>query len=113
MLVYPRVITGKTISIGIYIYIYIHKKHTHIYMIYIYIIPLSLSIDRYTQLCNQQQAPGFQGSVPVFRASRKTVHHSQTQRLKPNSHCCWEFTPEYELMGDGGYNSPLFGFQDP
>ena len=40
-------------------------------MIYIYIIYLSLSIDRYTQLCNPTAGSRFQGSVPVFRASRK------------------------------------------
>ena len=33
--------------------------------------------------------PGFQSSVQVFRADQKTAHHSQTQRLKPNSHYRW------------------------
>ena len=39
------------------------------------------------------QIPRFQGSsvVVVFRfsGSAKTTHHSLTQRLKSNRHCCW------------------------
>ena len=35
------------------------------------------------------QVPRFQGSASVSK--QKMVHHSPTQRLKPNNHCCWEF----------------------
>ena len=32
--------------------------------------------------------PGFHYS---FKGRQQTAHHSQTQRLKPNGHCCWEY----------------------
>ena len=40
-----------------------------------------------TRLCNPAlRVPGFQysGSIPVFKADKKTTQHFQTQRLKPN-----------------------------
>ena len=49
-----------------------------------------------SQLCNPTagcRIPGFQGPRMPFRieARHKTAHCSQTRRLKPSSHCCWEF----------------------
>ena len=40
------------------------------------------------------RVPLFQGAVLVFRIDKKQRTQSQTQRLKPNSHCCleWGFT---------------------
>ena len=39
----------------------------------------------------QQQVPRFPGSSVAFMVSGLgTMHHSPTQRLKPNTHCCWE-----------------------
>ena len=49
-----------------------------------------------TQLCNPTAGSG----VPVwfrlgFQGRQEMAHHSQTQRLKPNSHCCWEHKISY------------------
>jgi hypothetical protein len=41
-----------------------------------------------------QSKSRFQGSRVPFRflrPTKKRAHHSQTQRLKANGHCCWEF----------------------
>ena len=42
-----------------------------------------------------RKLPGFQGAVPkgFGKTNPKTTH--QTQRLKPNSDCCWELAKAY------------------
>ena len=35
---------------------------------------------------------GFHGSIPVLSG---VMHQSQTQRLKPNKHCCWELASPF------------------
>ena len=38
-----------------------------------------------------QQQQGFQDSIPVFQWLAVVMHQSQTQGLKSNKHCCWEY----------------------
>ena len=107
----------KQVSIYIYIYIYIYLCTYHIYsiiirnrsnlphvFIYIYmwkciciwicistcicscrcIYSFNLSINQLGNATPSSRVPGFRSG---FKARQKIAHHSQTQRLKPNSHC--------------------------
>ena len=56
------------------------------------------SLNPWTQLCNSTEGssvPALQLSSSIqvleFEFAKQTTNHSQTQSLRPNSHCCWEY----------------------
>ena len=70
----------------------------------IILFPVHINYSRYGEglvqwgvmgLCNPTAGSRVSEFCSGFQGRPKWAHHSHTQRLKRNSHCCWEFCKEW------------------